>query len=280
MHFRDRFFASQDDRRLYFRDGGDPLSARTPVLCLAGLTRSSRDFTALASRLAEKRRVLCLDYRGRGRSQYDPNWRNYTAETCLMDIRHLLAVAGVDRVVVIGTSFGGLLGLGLAVMMPNAISGLVMNDVGPEIVPGPFARLVDLIGRDHPLSSWDEAVPYLKQMFPALAFQDESAWPAAARHTWREGSDGKLHVDWDINLARALSSEPPPPMWHLFRAVRRIPVLALRGSKSDILSPQCFARMAVEKPDLVAVEIPGAAHVPTLDEPEARAAVDDFLARF
>ena len=70
-----------------------------------------------------------------------------------------------------------------------------------------------------------------------------------------------------------------PPLWHLFHAVRRIPVLALRGAKSDILSPACFARMAREKPDLVAVEVPGAAHGPTLAEPEARAALDDFLAR-
>ena len=280
MSFRERFFSSQDDRRLYFRDYGDPLSRRTPVLCLAGLTRNSKDFSELAARLASERRVLCPDYRGRGRSQYDPDWRNYTPETCLTDIRHLLAVAGVHRVVVVGTSFGGLLGLGLAVVMPGALAGLVMNDVGPEIVPGPFARLVKVIGRDHPLSSWDEAVPYLKAMFPALAFRDESAWPAAAQHTWREGHDGRLHVDWDTNLARALSPEPPPPMWHLFRAVRCIPVLALRGSKSDILSPACFARMAAEKPDLHAVEIAGAAHVPTLDEPEARAALDEFFARF
>jgi len=279
MSFRERFFASQDDRRLHFRDYGDPLSRRTPVLCLPGLTRNARDFASLAARLAPDRRVLCLDYRGRGQSQYDPDWRNYTAETCLTDIRHLLAVAGVHRVVVVGTSFGGLLGLGLAVLMPGAVAALVMNDVGPEIVSGPFARLVKVIGRDHPLSSWDEAVPYLKAMFPALAFRDDAAWPAAARNTWREGADGRLHVDWDVNLARALSPQPPPPMWHLFRAVRCIPVLALRGAKSDILSPACFARMAVEKPDLVAVEIAGAAHVPTLDEPEARTALDDFLAR-
>lgn len=278
MTYRERFFASQDDRRLYFRDYGDPLSDRTPVLCLTGLTRNAKDFASFAGRLAETRRVLCPDYRGRGRSQYDPDWRNYTPHTCLMDVMHLLAATGVHRVVVIGTSFGGLLGLGLAVARPAALAGLVLNDIGPEIVPGPFRHLVAVIGRDHPLDSWDQAVPTFKAMFPALRFREEATWGAAARNTWREGADGRLHIDWDPNLARAMRG-PTPPLWHLFRAARRIPMLALRGEKSDILSPACFARMRVEKPDLAAVEVPGAAHVPTLDEPEARSALDDFLAR-
>ena len=128
MSFRERFFTSQDDRRLYFRDYGDPLSQRTPVLCLAGLTRNSKDFGGLAARLASERRVLCPDYRGRGRSQYDPDWRNYTPETCLTDIRHLLAVAGIHRVVVVGTSFGGLLFMMASVAM---IGGVVILEARP-----------------------------------------------------------------------------------------------------------------------------------------------------
>lgn len=277
---RERFFASHDDRRLFYRDFGDPLAPRTPVLCLPGLTRNGKDFDALAARLAETRRVICPDYRGRGRSQYDPDWHNYGPETTLRDIADLLTVTGAYRVVAIGTSFGGLLGMGLAVLMPTAVAGLVLNDIGPEFEPGPYRHLMAAIGRDHPLQSWDQAVPALRALFPALAFRDPAAWEVAARHTWRAGADGRLHVDWDVRLVRAFGDKPPQPLWHLFRAVRCLPVLAFRGEKSDILTPACFARMVEEKPDLTAVEVAGAAHVPTLDEPEARAALDAFLASF
>jgi pimeloyl-ACP methyl ester carboxylesterase len=279
MAGRECSFASYDDRRLFYRDWDAALAPRPAVLCLPGLTRNGKDFAGLAARLAGGRRVICPDYRGRGRSQYDPNWRNYTAETALRDVMDLLIVTGAHRVVVVGTSFGGILGMALSVLAPSAVTGLVLNDIGPEIAPGPFRHLIEVIGRDHPLESWTQAVPALRAMFPALTFRDPSAWHAAARNTWREGDDGRLHVDWDINLARPLRATPTPPLWHLFRAARRLPVLALRGENSDILTASCFARMAAEMPDLTAVEVAGAAHVPTLDEPEARAALDEFLAR-
>lgn len=276
---RERRFSAQDGLTLFWRDYGNARSDALPVLCLPGLTRNGKDFASLADRLSATRRVLCPDYRGRGRSAYDPDWRNYRPETVLNDIVHLLAAAGVHRCIVIGTSFGGLLGLGLAAAMPTAMAGLVMNDIGPDIDTGPYAQLLDVIGRDHPLSGWDQAVPALRAMFPALVFQDESAWEPAARNTWKEGGDGLLHIDWDPALARRLRRTPAPaPLWTLYRAVRRLPVLAVRGEKSEMLSPQCFDRMAQEKPDLARVTVPGAGHVPTLDEPEPRAAIDAFLA--
>ena len=115
MTYRERYYTSQNDLRLYFRDYGDPLALALPVLCLPGLTRNCKDFEDLAGRLSRQRRVVCPDYRGRGRSAYDPDWRKYTPRTCLQDIHHLLAAASLHRVVVIGTSLGGLLGMALAV---------------------------------------------------------------------------------------------------------------------------------------------------------------------
>src|SRR5215469_9759579 len=141
--FRDGFFTSQDGLRLYYRDYGDPLAARTPVLCLSGLARNSVDFDHVASRLAKDRRVICPDYRGRGRSAYDDDWRRYEPRTYVMDILDLLALTGIGRAVVIGTSLGGLLGMGLAALQPTLIAGLVLNDIGPELVPSGLARIVD-----------------------------------------------------------------------------------------------------------------------------------------
>src|ERR1700682_1187427 len=139
--FRDCFFRSQDDLALYWRDYGDPASSRTPLLCLGGLTRNSKDFHVLAQALCGERRVLAPDYRGRGRSARDPNWRNYRPGTYLADILDLLTVAGVHRAVVLGTSMGGLLAMGLAAFRPTMLAGVILNDVGPEIATNGYRRI-------------------------------------------------------------------------------------------------------------------------------------------
>jgi pimeloyl-ACP methyl ester carboxylesterase len=275
----EHIYSAHDGLRLFWRDWGDGLAPATPLLCLPGLTRNGKDFAALAQRLAPTRRILSPDYRGRGKSAHDPDWRNYRPEIVLRDVIDLLAATGVHRCIVIGTSYGGLLGLGLAVAAPTVLAGLVLNDIGPEIESPAYAHLLSVIGADRPLDDWGQATEALKAMFPSLVFQNPASWEAAARNTWTEGADGRLHIEWDPALARLLRNAPrTPDFWHLFRAARRVPMLALRGEKSDMLSPACFDRMAAAKPDLARVTVPGAGHVPTLDEPESRAALDAFIA--
>lgn len=279
--YRQRRFSAQDGLRIYFRDYGNPLSAAMPVLCLPGLTRNSADFDGLAMRLSPQRRVLCPDYRGRGRSEYDHHHRNYAARTDVDDMVHLLAATNVHRVVIVGASFGGLLGMAIAVAAPGAVAGLVINDIGPEFDQVELRRLLGVLGTDRPQPDWDGAVAAVKDMFPTLALRDPETWRQMARNTFREGADGLLHFDWDVAVTRVLpKGGPPPDWWHLFRAVAQIPVLALRGENSPMLSPACFDRMAREKPDLVRLTVAGAGHTPTLEEPEARVAIDTFLERF
>ena len=281
MTYRERYYTSQDDLRLYFRDYGDPLAPALPVLCLPGLTRNCKDFENLAGRLSRHRRVVCPDYRGRGRSAYDPDWRNYTPGTCLRDIHHLLAAAGLHRVVVIGTSLGGLLGMALAVSAPTTLAGLVLNDIGPRIERPEMHRLLSILGVDAPQPDWDAALGALRAMFPSLAFRDDATWMTMARNTYRRGDDGRLHFDWDVRLARPAlrGGRPEPDLWRLYGALRHIPALALRGENSPMLSPDCFDRMAQLKPDLARMTVAGTGHAPALDEPEAQAAIDDFLDR-
>ena len=283
--YRERFYTSEDNLALYFRDYGDPLAPATPVLCLAGLTRNSKDFHDFASRLAPRRRVLCPDYRGRGRSAYDPDWRHYLPRIYTNDLLHLLAATNLHRVVVVGTSLGGTLAMGLAVAAPSALKGVILNDIGPEMNMEWLGRLVDYIGVDRPQPDCDAAVREMKAKFPALSFADAESWNKVVRNTYREGEDGMLHFDWDVRLVKPLLDDrlegtgPPFGLWPLFRALRRVPTLALRGEVSEVLDAATFARMAEEKPDLVRVTVPGVGHAPTLAEAEARAAVDDFLAR-
>ena len=279
--YRERRYRSQDDLPLYYRDYGDPLSPPTPLLCLTGITRNSRDFDRLAMRFAATRRVVCPDYRGRARSAYDPNWRNYRPETYLGDIRHLLAAANLHRVVVIGTSLGGILAMALGALQPASLAAVVLNDVGPELDRSGIGRILDYIGADRPQSNWPSAIAHLKTMFPKLGLETEEDWRRLAEGTFREEKDGTLHFDWDVALARPLLADrgEAPELWRLFRALRRIPVLAVRGGVSDVLTEATLARMAQEKPDLVRVTVPGIGHTPSLDEPVSRAALDAFLAR-
>lgn len=278
--FRECRYLSQDGRSLYYRDYGDPLSPAPPVLCLPGLTRNSKDFHALAARIAGSRRVVCPDYRGRGRSDYDSDPGNYHPAVHVNDARHLVAAAGLDDLVVVGTSFGGFLAMGLAIVVPSCLRAVVLNDVGPEVSGEGMQRIMDYIGADRPQPDWDAAVKEVKRLFPTAAGQSDAALMEEARATWREGDDGMLHFDWDTRLAAVVdkaSGENDP--WVLFRALRRFPVLALRGALSDVLSAATLRRMADGHPDLTAVTVPNRGHPLTLDEPEARQALDAFLSR-
>jgi len=125
-----------------------------PVLCLAGLTRNSRDFERLAPHLQRERRVLAADLRGRGRSARDPNWRNYQPGVYLADLAALLDDARVARLAIVGTSLGGLLAMMLGAREPKRIAGIVLNDIGPEIDPIGRARIATYVGRSPPVRNW------------------------------------------------------------------------------------------------------------------------------
>ena len=279
--YRERFYRSQDDLELYFRDYGDPDSQAIPLLCLTGLTRNSRDFERLAVHHSTERRVISPDYRGRGRSQYDPNWRNYRPETYLNDIRHLLTLLDIHKVVAIGTSLGGILSMALGVLQPTVLAGVILNDIGPDVVPGGLGRILDYIAVDRPERDWPHAIESMKRLFPALSLDTEADWRRMAEGTFRKAEDGLLHFDWDVALAKpfAESGATVPDLWPLFNSLRKLPILAVRGGVSDILSEATFERMAAAKPDLTRVTVPRVGHAPSLDEPVSRQAIAAFLAK-
>lgn len=279
--YRERYFTSEDGLRLYFRDYGEQLVKKTPLLCLGGLTRNSSDFSEFAELLAGERRILAPDYRGRGRSAYDPNWQNYQPRTYLNDIHHLLAVTGVHHVVIVGTSLGGILGMAMGAAKPTALAGVILNDVGPDIKAEGLARIVAYIRKDRPQPTWQAAAKYLQAIMPTLSIKTEAGWEKLARRTYREGKDGQMHFDWDINIVKPMlaSREPPVNLWPFYRSLRSVPTLALRGALSDILTKETFKKMAAEKPDLIRVTVPDCGHVPLPDDPIPFAAIESFLNR-
>ena len=281
--WRDRVFSAEDGLALYFRDYGDPTVEATPLLCLPGVTRSSKDFHDLALRHAPARRVVCPDYRGRGRSAYDPDWRNYRPETHLADMLALLAAAGLDRVVAVGTSAGGILAMALAVARPAALAGVVLNDIGPEVGEEGSARILRDSASDLRPVDWAEGARLLRDTWgESYPLWDEGRWAAAARQTFIEANGEGLRLDYDLNVARALRAADgiPAEARQWFGALANIPTLAIRGAISDILSAHAFDQMAIMKPDLIRITVPDVGHAPDLGEPECAAGIDAFLARF
>lgn len=280
MPYVERRVTSQDNLSLYLRDYGNPLDSRAPLMCVGGLTRNSKDFDALAERVSQDgRRVISPDYRGRGRSDYDPNPSNYDPRVYLRDLHDIFSALNIHHVVVVGTSLGGILAMGMGAAMPSALAGVVLNDIGPEVESGGLDFIIRYIREDRPQASWDDAIATIKTMLPNLTFQDEGIWLKMAQNTFRECDDGKLRFDWDVNIVKPILAPgySIPDMWPLFRTLRHVPMLAFRGAESDILSPACFQRMQDAKPDMTAVEVPRSGHVPTLAEPECKAALDAFF---
>jgi pimeloyl-ACP methyl ester carboxylesterase len=281
--WQDCYYASADGLRLYYRDYAAPGSSQLPVLCLHGLTRNSRDFEKFAPRLqAHGRRVLSVDVRGRGRSAYDPAWQNYHPGTYIADVQRLLADAGVERAIFVGTSMGGLMTMIAAMTMPGVVAGAVLNDVGPEVAQEGLTRIAGYVGRMPPVASWDDAVTRVKEVYGhALPGLTDEEWLRYARRGYVE-ADGVVRLDYDPNIGEALRAAPAaaaPDLWPVYRALRPIPTLAIRGETSDILSVPTFERMQSEKPDLARVTVPRRGHVPLLDESECLEALDAFLSR-
>ncbi len=279
--YRERRLSAQDGTGLYYRDYPGPAEGAGPAaVCLGGLSRNSKDFHRLAERLSERRRVICPDYRGRGRSDYADDWRSYHPVQYLDDLRHLLSVAGLHRFVAVGTSLGGLLAMGLATSQPGSLAGAVLNDIGPEFEGSSLDKIMAYVGQDAAQPDLDAATRFLKEAFGEIAFRNEETWRRFAEGTYRQGDDGQLHVDWDTAIVKPLTQTAGelPDLWHLFAGLGRLPVLVLRGETSPILSAETLARMETGHPDLVSVTVAGLGHAPSLDEPEVLEAIDEFFA--
>ena len=279
---KDHFYSSGDDLKLYCRIYPALEPSGTSVLCLPGLTRNSRDFVALARRLQPRHEVLTADLRGRGRSDRDSDPSRYQLATYVQDIWSLLGSRGLSRVLVIGTSLGGLIGMVMAAMKPAHIAGLVLNDIGPEIDPAGLQRIAQYAGKLPPVSSWPEAAAQTKSIYGlALPGLTDAEWLDYARRSYRETANGIPVPDMDPKIGEAFTntSAAAPDMWPLFAQIKGVPMLVIRGALSDILSAATVVRMGREKPDLMHIEVPNRGHTPLLNEPQSVAAIDAFVTR-
>lgn len=282
---RSQFITTHDGLRLHIGAYGSRCAASMPVVCLPGLARTAEDFATLAAALAEDaekpRYVVTVDYRGRGRSDYDRNPLNYNFTTELADLLTVLTALDVGPAVVVGTSRGGILAMLLASARPAAIAGVVLNDIGPVIEVQGLARIKSYVGHLPEPKTFQDGAAILRRLFasqfPKLREED---WVAFARRAFRE-QRGRLRPTYDVKIAKTLEgidlARPLQPLWIEFDALARRPVMVVRGANSDVLSAGTVEAMRARRPDLAIVEVPDQGHAPLLAEQDIIGQISTFI---
>ncbi|MCL6698167.1 alpha/beta hydrolase [Sphingomonas sp. NSE70-1] len=278
----DRFWYSAEGIRLHYRNYEGPRD-KPPILCIPGLTRNARDFEPVAERYAGDWRILCVDLRGRGMSDNDPDPSRYTPQFYVADIMKLLDQEGIADAVFMGTSLGGICTMLLASSDADRIAGAMLNDIGPEIDQTGIDRIGGYVGREVKFGSWEEAADTLedrnREVFPHWQKDD---WERFAQRIMHETSDG-IAFQYDMRIAenfRAATEGPQGANWHLYECLAGRPVTILRGELSDLLAPDIAGQM-VERlnGDAELVVVPAVGHTPNLEEPESQGAMDRLLKR-
>jgi len=278
------FISAPDGLRLHACCYGPRSAPTLPVVCLPGLARTAADFDALGQALASDerrpRRVIALDYRGRGQSEYDRDPANYNFQVELADLLAVMAALDATPAILIGTSRGGILAMLLAAVRPSAIAGVVLNDIGPVIEPKGLMRIKGYVGKLPQPRSFEEGAEILRRLFdaqfPKLGPDD---WIASARRAFRQ-ENGALLPTYDVKLAQTLEGvdfeKPFPPLWQQFDALKDSPMMVIRGANSDILSPATVEAMRARRATLETIEVPDQGHAPLLEEADVIARIAAF----
>lgn len=283
--FEDIYFTARDGLKLHARCYPASGSARgRPVLCLPGLTRNGRDFhdlaVALSTHASAPRTVYTFDYRGRGLSEFDPDWENYALPIEMFDVLDFITLAGLEDTAIIGTSRGGLITILIAAAQPAALGVAILNDIGPVIEHEGLARISGYVGRVPLPISWPDAARMTRELnrrhFPDVS---DAMWEEVARQ-WYNERNGKPAPGYDQNLGNALSvlDGPLPALWPQFEALKRVPLLVVRGENSDILTAETVDEMRRRHPAMASITVANQGHAPLLKDVATIEAIRHFLA--
>jgi len=265
--------------RVAYADWGE--AGNPACICVHGLTRTGRDFDALAEALTPNRRVLCPDVAGRGRSDWLASADSYTYQQHMADLTAVIARAGADGVDWVGTSMGGILGMLMAAQPNTPIRRLVLNDVGPFIPREALLRIGEYVGTDPQFPDFDAAVAYLRRVSAPFGELPEAHWHHLTRHCVRPDDGGyRLHYDPRIGAAfKDPDALADVDLWHVWDAIA-CPVLVVRGAESDLLTADTADEMRTRGPGAELVTVPETGHAPPLlSDAQIRPVADWLTAR-
>ena len=277
-------FTTRDGLKLYARHYPAAGSRLNPVLCLPGLTRNSRDFHPLATALSNPgsgapRAVYTLDFRGRGLSDRDADPRNYAVPIEAQDVIELIEALGITGAGIVGTSRGGLVAMVVAAMKPEILGPVVLNDIGPVIERAGLERIAGYVGKVSMPRTWPQAAAMVRdidqQQFPTVS---DAGWEAIARQRFNE-TDGRPAPGYDGAIGRSITLPEGalPTLWPQFDAMSALPVMVVRGERTDLLSEETVAEMGRRHQGLVVQAVADEGHAPLLEDAPTIAAIARFF---
>ncbi len=271
---------AQTHRMAYWR-WGDAQNPRI-LLCVHGLSRQGRDFDTLARQLSTQYQVICPDVVGRGQSDWLAESSGYQVFTYVGDMVALLQQLRAQLKVTepldidwVGTSMGGLIGLGFS-SLPPEVSGVrlrrfVMNDVGPRLRIEALSRIGEYLGQPIRFDSEQQAADYLWTISTGFGPHTPEQWLALSKPLLKPEPNGTgfiLHYDPSIaapfkTMTAESATSGEAALWQVYEAIK-CPVLLLRGKQSDLLDPDTAKAMTERGPKAKLVEFDGVGHAPTL----------------
>ncbi len=278
--YNDGYWTSHDGLRLHYRDYPGPAS-RSPIVCIAGLTRNARDFEPLAESMSGNRRLIVVNLRGRGESAYAKDPMTYLPLVYAQDVDFLLRELKIKSFVAFGTSLGGIVSMLLAAQWQRQLKGVILNDVGPVVGGKGLERIRNYVGNARSFETWMHAARAMAEaqqdVYPQYTIED---WLRFAKRTCKLSGNGRIVFDYDMKISEPFKlpgGEAGVDLWPLYESLGEKPVLILRGETSDILEKPVATKMARLLPNAKLATIPRVGHAPSLDEPASIKAITAFL---
>lgn len=277
--YQNVYWESDDGLKLHCRDYAAAVG-KTPIICIPGLTRNVRDFEHLGPLMDGDRRIIMVNLRGRGESEYAKDSSSYHPKVYVADVIKLMDQMEISKAVFLGTSLGGIVTMVLAASHPERLAGAMLNDIGPEVDPKGLERIGNYVGQGRSFETWAHAArdnaSSSGDIFPDYDLND---WIAFSKKLYRMNSSGRIKLDYDLKISEPFDSKGggSAALWKALESLKNTPTLLLRGELSDLFSAETAARMleVLEQGELAV--IPRVGHAPSLEEPAAINAITNFL---